>query len=80
MHLASSEKNHHTIEILFSESLLVTRHFFPDPSLAEGLASLGGSMGLWLGLGVLQLLQLVTKNIIVLFAKATKKNQVEIEE
>ena len=79
-HLTTDEENHHMIEILFSESLLVTRHFFPDPSLAESLASLGGSMGLWLGLGVLQLLQLVTKNIIVLFAKATKKNQVEIEE
>ena len=79
-HLMTDEDNHHRIEILFSESLMVTRHFFPDPSLAEGLASLGGSMGLWLGLGVLQLLQLLTKNVIVLFAKATKTNQVEVEE
>ena len=79
-HLLTDEDTHHRIEIMFSESLMVTRHSFPDASLAEGLASLGGSMGLWLGLGVLQLLQLVAKNVIVLFAKVTKTNQVEIED
>ena len=78
-HLLTDEDDHHRIEIMFSESLMVTRHSFPDASLTEGLASLGGSMGLWLGLGVLQLLQLVTKNAILLFAKLTKTNQVEIE-
>ena len=55
---------------------MVTRNSFLDPSVAECLASVRGSIdGLWLGLGVLQL---VTKNVIVLFAKATKTNQVEI--
>ena len=79
-HLATDVDDHHRIEIMFSESMMVTRHSFPDPSLAEGLASLGGSLGLWLGLGVLQLLQLLTKNAIVLFAKVTKTNQEEIKE
>ena len=79
-HLATEEAYDHTIIFMFSESLMVTTHSFPDMSLVEDLASVGGSMGLWLGLGVLQLLQLVVKNLFAVCTRVTKTTgQVDIE-
>ena len=45
------------IDLILPQTILVTTTFYPKFSLSELLASLGGSMGLWLGLGVLQLVQ-----------------------
>ena len=39
----------------FKQVVSVTEYFFPDFSFSEFLSSMGGAMGLWLGLGVLQL-------------------------
>ena len=79
-HLATEEAYDHTIIFMFSESLMVTKHSFPELSLVEDLVSVGGSMGLWLGLGVLQLLQLVVKNLFAVCTRVTKTTgQVEIE-
>ena len=47
------------VELVLSDKVMVTHNFYPKFSLVEALASLGGSLGLWLGLGVLQLLQLL---------------------
>ena len=51
------EYNLTRIDLLLPETMLVTRTFYPSFSLVELLAGLGGSLGLWLGLGALQLLQ-----------------------
>ena len=39
----------------FKQVVSVTEYFFPEFSFTEFLSSMGGAMGLWLGLGVLQL-------------------------
>ena len=39
----------------FRQKLTVTKYFFSEFSISEFLSSMGGSLGLWLGLGVLQL-------------------------
>ena len=46
-----------TIGLIFPESILVTENSVPDFSFVTLFSGLGGSLGLWLGLGVLQLLQ-----------------------
>ena len=67
-------QNKTTCYFMFSQTLMITRNFyqvlllkvlkitgklFPQVfSPAEALAIIGGSLGLWLGLGVLQLVQL----------------------
>ena len=48
-----------SVELLFSDSVMVTTFYFPVFYLTDLLSSLGGSLGLWLGLGILQLLQVV---------------------
>ena len=45
------------IELLLPQSFLVTENFIPEFSVVTLFSGLGGSLGLWLGLGVLQLLQ-----------------------
>ena len=45
------------LELMLPETMLVTKNSYPSFSLVELFAGLGGSMGLWLGLGALQLLQ-----------------------
>ena len=43
------------INFSFNQVVSVTEYFFPDFSFSEFLSSMGGAMGSWLGLGVLQL-------------------------
>jgi hypothetical protein len=43
-----------TIDITFSPSVQVTTTNFMKPSLSSFLSAVGGSVGLWLGLGALQ--------------------------
>ena len=45
------------IALIFPESILVTENSVPKFSVVTLFSGLGGSLGLWLGLGVLQLLQ-----------------------
>ena len=39
----------------FKQVVSITEYFFPEFSFSRFLSSMGGAMGLWLGLGVLQL-------------------------
>ena len=61
------------IEVMFSDKVMVTYNYYPEFSLVEAMASLGGSLGLWLGLGVLQLLQLTLAALISLIGSLTNK-------
>ena len=61
------------VEVIFSDKVMVTYNYYPKFSPVEALASLGGSLGLWLGLGVLQLLQLTLAALISLIGSLTNK-------
>ena len=43
------------IEFTFDQTVTVTRSFNPEISLTKFFADLGGSLGLWLGVGMLQM-------------------------
>ena len=62
------------VELILSDKVMVTNNFYPKFSFVEVLASLGGSLGLWLGLEVPQLLQhLLTICISLSSRKSIKK-------
>ena len=63
------------VEVMFSDKVMVTYNYYPEFSLVEALASLGGSLGLWLGLGVLQLLQLLLATLVSLVDSLTNKKK-----
>ena len=47
------------LSLLFSSKVVVTSTDFPSSPLGSFMAEVGGCLGLWLGLGVLQVLQLL---------------------
>ena len=57
--------DHSAVIFTFSDVVMVTHTGFPAFSLAQELATLGGSMGLWLGLGVLQVLEILVRLLLV---------------
>ena len=56
--------NSSTILLTFSSKVLVTKTDFPEFSLVSFLSEVGGSMGLWLGLGMVQVLELVINSLL----------------
>ena len=55
--ISKRRDDHHvsTLDITIKQSVTVTEYFFPEFSVSLFLSSMGGALGLWLGLGVLQL-------------------------
>ena len=54
--MVSDETHEYTwIEFTFDQTVTVTRSFYPEISLTKFFADLGGSLGLWLGVGMLQM-------------------------
>ena len=53
-----------TLLLTLSSKVLVTRTDFPEFRLASFLSEVGGSMGLWLGLGMVQALELVINSLL----------------
>ena len=51
------------IKVIFSQQVQVSTKDFMKPSLASLLSSVGGSMGLWLGLGVVQALEFTARSL-----------------
>ena len=52
----SMYSNFSEIDFTFLQKAEITESFYPEFSLEEFFTSMGGAMGLWLGLGVMQLL------------------------
>ena len=47
-------------EISVDQRVKITESFYATPSLAEIFSSLGGALGLWLGLGMMQIVEHAT--------------------
>ena len=43
------------IDIAFSQTVAVTEHFYPTFSFSKFISSIGGCLGFWLGVGVVQI-------------------------
>ena len=43
------------IQLDFDQTVSIRESFFPSPSLTTLMADLGGCLGLWLGVGIVQL-------------------------
>ena len=56
-------KNYSEIVLTLSETVLVTSTSYPEFRLGVALAEVGGAMGLWLGLGVLQILESLARGL-----------------
>ena len=41
--------------LTFDDTVAITQYYYPQFSVAEFLSNMGGSLGLWLGVGVVQI-------------------------
>ena len=55
-HKTSMKYNYSRVDIAFCDKVDMTIRDFPPFNFSSFLASLGGTLGLWLGLGILQIL------------------------
>ena len=60
----SDDSKFSTLALTFSSKVLVTKTDFLTFSLASFLSEVGGSMGMWLGMGMVQAMELVINSIL----------------
>ena len=53
--------NNSRLDIVFSKKVTIALSSFPSFNLAMLLSEIGGSMGIWLGLGAVQIIQCLVK-------------------
>ena len=51
------------ITIFFDQTVDVTEYYYPQFSLTDFLSNVGGCLGLWLGLGVIQMGEFLTQGL-----------------
>ena len=61
--MSFAAKNCNLIEMTFDRSVTVTEFYYPSFSLPDFCASVGGALGLWLGVGVVQMGELLFRFI-----------------
>ena len=49
--------NHTTFDLTLDQEVTVTESFYPDFSPLSFITMMGGALGLWLGLGAVQLME-----------------------
>ena len=59
-------------QLQFEKSVDITEFYYPEFSITDFLTNIGGSLGLWLGLGVLQFTD-ITSKILALSQSYIKK-------
>ena len=47
--------NKSKFDFAYEQTVSITEYYYPDLSFAEFISSIGGSLGFWLGVGVLQI-------------------------
>ena len=71
----TGNRNYPTLFLSFSSKVMVTRTDFLKFSLASFLSEVGGSMGLWLGLGMVQALELINSLLPMITQKIAAKTE-----
>ena len=51
----SIDRNYSKVDLTFDQTVTISESYYPSPSLTVLLADMGGSLGLWLGVGIIQL-------------------------
>ena len=51
-----SGMNQSLVKLTFQDEVIITKSFFAPLSVSELFSSLGGVIGLWLGIGILQIM------------------------
>ena len=59
------ESENPTFGFVISQQMEVTESFIPEFSISSFLAQIGGSLGLWLGMGAVQLIKIGIDNFVV---------------
>ena len=55
-------------EITIDNNVIITEYFYPKMTLSDFLSQVGGSIGLWLGMGAVQLF-IYCNNLLFMFLR-----------